>query len=336
VVTDVIRQPLFDDVVRGWAMIFFFGTTFVAVYLLIDNRRLRFAVFSIGLAVGGIAEAHFSPTGKFGNLPLAISWRYGIGQSVCLLALGLPFILRSSPVWRVYGLWVSFVLAPIHLLLNGRSLFGIVMTSGGATLFARFFKQRRLSSATIALIVVATALFGWSAATAYQYAVTSGFLGNEALQKYESQTSSDLGILFASRSEFLAAIPAIADSPLIGHGSWGRDWSYVLQRVAALQYAGYRFDVNAALGNDLIPSHSHILGAWVQAGILGALFWSWILILAVRAISRMLLSPNSLPLAAYMLFSLIWDVLFSPFGADQRFIVPAYICCAILLLHRRI
>ena len=35
-----------------------------------------------------------------------------------------------------------------------------------------------------------------------------------------------------------------------------------------------------------IPEHSYILGAWVSAGILGAVFWFWVFILVVRALSR--------------------------------------------------
>jgi hypothetical protein len=77
---------------------------------------------------------------------------------------------------------------------------------------------------------------------------------------------------------------------------------------------------------DLIPTHSFLLGAWVEAGLLGAIFWAWVIILPVRVLLR----PHSLtdfpiPLIAFIAFLFIWDILFSPFGSMARFVAPYFV-----------
>jgi hypothetical protein len=85
-------------------------------------------------------------------------------------------------------------------------------------------------------------------------------------------------------------------------------------------------------GDDLIPTHSHIFGSWVEAGILGALFWFWILKLIVSSMARVTGNEPLLPVFAYISFLFVWNIFFSPFGAEGRFI-DTYFIVAILLLR---
>jgi O-antigen ligase len=80
------------------------------------------------------------------------------------------------------------------------------------------------------------------------------------------------------------------------------------------------------LDEGYIPTHSFILGAWVSAGILGALFWAGVWILVIRSMMRVY--PDSialLPLASFAAFSLLWNILFSPLGAEERMISSYYV-----------
>lgn len=329
--TDLIRQSAPVDLARGWAGIFFFCTDFIAIYGLIDGRRRRLAIFALGLALGGIGKGLLAPGERLTNLPLAVSWKFGLGQSVSLLALTLPFFHFKLPAWRVTGLIAPFVLAPIHLLLNARSLAGIVLGAGTATLFRRVVRLRRLSLKPVLLIGGICLGTLWGIGELYSKLAANGSLGPAALSKYEKQTRGTLNLLLAGRSDLLGSIPAIIDSPILGHGSWARDIRYELMRLAALESAGYEI----GFIDDRIPTHSALFGAWVQAGILGAVFWLWVLQLALRAGLRMFLSPSSLPLAAYMMAALTWDTLFSPCAMDQRIFTSMYVSCAMLLLEKR-
>ena len=76
-----------------------------------------------------------------------------------------------------------------------------------------------------------------------------------------------------------------------------------------------------------IPTHSHILGSWAEAGAAGGLFWILVLWLALRTFYRML-RHERLPYRLFLLFMLvffIWDILFSPFGLERRVTDPAMI-----------
>jgi hypothetical protein len=332
VVTDIIRHSELGDLMRGWAGILFLCTNFLAIYALVDGRRRRLAVFIIGLGLGGVCKALFAPSALWADEPLTVSWKFGLGQSVSLLVLVLPFLRPKRPLWRIFGIIAQFILAPVHLFLNARSLCGILTAAGAANAFCKIVRIRQLSLKAVILIAGLTAGTAWSVTAMYQTLAAAGYLGAAALSKYQKQTEGSLNMLVAGRSEVLGSIPAIIDSPIIGHGSWARDIRYVLIRLATLERSGYEI----GFIDDRIPTHSALLGAWVQAGMAGAVFWGWIVILALRAGFRMFLSPSSLPLAAYMICMLLWDSLFSPLGMEQRILIPAYVSCAMLVLERRL
>lgn len=331
VITDIIRRSAPVDLMRGWAGIFFLCTDFAAIYALIEGRRRRFVVFALALAVGGMAKGLVAPGDRLANMPLAVSWKFGLGQAVSLLVLALPFVYRKVPGGRLGGLIAPFVLAPVHLLLNARSLAAIVASAGVATVFCRILRVRRLSLKPVLVIACMTAATLWAVDCAYERLADHGYLGQAALSKYQKQRKGSLNLLLAGRSDLLGSIPAILDSPILGHGSWARDIRYELMRLAALESAGY----DIGFVDDRIPTHSALFGAWVQAGLTGAVFWMWVLSVALRAGMRMFLSPASLPLAAYMIVALIWDSLFSPCAMDQRILTSLYLSCAMLLLEKR-
>jgi O-antigen ligase len=159
-------------------------------------------------------------------------------------------------------------------------------------------------------------------------------LGENARQKYEQQAGGELGLLIGGRSEILVSFRAIMDSPIIGHGSWAKDYRYVNELIYLKRVLGYSPGQSNELG--LIPTHSHLFGAWVEAGILGAVFWIWVLSLPIRGMVMIIgVKENFTPLFVFFGFLLIWHVLFSPFGAELRFIIPYCIVVMMSLLPPR-
>jgi O-antigen ligase len=138
------------------------------------------------------------------------------------------------------------------------------------------------------------------------------------------QTAGEDGLLLGGRSEFLVSSLAVLESPVIGHGSWAKDCRYASLYVELKREAGYI--PGAESETCLIPAHSHFMGAWVQAGVFGAVFWLWVLTLPVRTLARLYATRERLtPLVAFLAFLLLWDIFFSPFGGDRRFMTPFYI-----------
>jgi hypothetical protein len=112
-------------------------------------------------------------------------------------------------------------------------------------------------------------------------------------------------------------LEAAVNSPIVGHGSWAKDWRYASRENAML--AGFGYETLGRASSWLIPAHSYLVGAWVHAGILGALFWLWVFSLPVRVLMRLYTRHEPIaPLLAFLSTGLIWDVLFSPFGATAR------------------
>ncbi len=73
----------------------------------------------------------------------------------------------------------------------------------------------------------------------------------------------------------------------------------------------------------IIPTHSYLFGAWVDAGILGAVFWVWILVSTARVFTRIYPATNALlPVGIYLAFLLLWNIPFSPYGTDGRLTFP--------------
>ena len=58
--------------------------------------------------------------------------------------------------------------------------------------------------------------------------------------KYEQESAGYYGVLLGGRPELLAELPAVYDSPILGHGSWAREPLYIIEQRQALLLLGYR------------------------------------------------------------------------------------------------
>lgn len=329
-VTDVYRSTPFEDYSRGWSKVAFLLLNFAALSLLIDGRWRRVTLFAAGLAIGQVLQFYFSP----GLYAAGDPWKFGYGGAVTLSGV---LLASRHTVYRrpIVSTGILIALAVVNLQLGFRSLGGVCFLAAVLVLLAaRSAHLRRIDRRALRTFtaIAVSVLAGFIVVEAYGYAAGHGLLGGPAQQKYEAQRSS-LGILVSGRPEIIVAARAIRDSPIVGHGSWAKDPKY----AAALQYelrkAGYR-GASVPLSPDMIPTHSHLLGAWVEAGILGAVFWLWALALLTSVLPRLhLLVDGRVALVAFLGLLFLWDVFFSPFGAERRLIMPFYLI--VLLLARK-
>lgn len=294
------------------------------IWTLLYGRIQRIAIYGWGLVVGSLLAYLIVPDEFTADYP----WKFGLAFPV---TLGV-FLLVSRSKWKSHWPIVAiFMIGVTNIYLGARN-------RGGACLAAALYVAMihsigrdsmnvvKLRPKTIAAIVATIALGAGGVFWMYQYSASRGLLGPKARQEYETQSSGQYGLLIGGRTEMLASIPAIIDSPFLGHGSWARDPTYLIAERQALALMGYE-NASEISTNDveegIIPSHSYLFGAWVNAGIVGAIFWGWIFIIVVRALMRVY--PRSvllLPLMAYTGFSMLWDILFSPYGATTRIIFP--------------
>ncbi|UCE07545.1 MAG: hypothetical protein JSW07_05790 [bacterium] len=169
--------------------------------------------------------------------------------------------------------------------------------------------------AIISLLIIGA---GYSFLKFYEYAAENYWLGERARQLVQLQ-SGGFGVLLGGRTGIYSAIRAIVDSPLIGHGSWAKN-PYYIDVLSDLRRFGYAAtSLGRLYEGGWIPSHSYLLGSWVEAGILGAVFWCWVLIVIVKTLCHQHNIRDPLnPLIAYVGFFFVWDIIFSPFGAEGR------------------
>jgi hypothetical protein len=146
-------------------------------------------------------------------------------------------------------------------------------------------------------------------------------LPEELQQKMELQASNPYGILAAGRPDTVAALYGIWKSPLIGFGSTNVDRD-VYAFYVELTTSSYMFRNDYSSQVDLAwkrvwelgtPSHSHIFGAWVDAGIFAAFGWFVAVFVSGYVLARALIWRNPImPLVVLVALTTLWDVFFSP------------------------
>jgi hypothetical protein len=323
IVTDIVRHSAFADYARGWSNIGMTLVNFAVIWTLLYGRPRRLELYGWGLVVGNLLTISLNPN----EFTLDYPWKFGLAYPITLSV----FLLVSHEKWR--SRWPIAMMGVVNIVLGSRNMGGVCLAAAMYLFSADFLRKKtRAGSKLKAGAVVAFAAFfivgSVGILRAYQYAAKTGILGEDARQKYELQSSGKYGVLLGGRTELLASIPAVYDSPILGHGSWAKNRIYYIGELRALQLLGYKGATDISreeLLDGLIPAHSYLLQAWVDGGIVGALFWVWVYVTIVRALMRVYPATVALlPAAAFMAFSLFWDILFSPYGAIDRVIIPYY------------
>ena len=321
ILTDIYRSMPAPKWMRGDAGIVFFAMDLLGLVILLSHNQRRKIIFFVGLAVGSILFTIFLPT----VFALSYPWKFGYAYGTTTLVVLASCYFYSRRLYAIAALLIVGV-AAVNLLENYRSpvlglLVAIVLVF--PVVPERLGRTRILPRAgtTMRVVVLAGMALGagWLAGRLVTYVTSAGLIGEEAQAKNENQSKA--GLLLGGRPEILVSARAVADSPILGHGSWAQEYKYV--EMLYDMETEYEVDIDLEelerTSGGVIPSHSHLMGAWVSAGILGALFWGYILWISSKAVVRVAtLLPALAPLYAVVVPGLIWMVMFSPFGQNAR------------------
>lgn len=334
VLSDIINQTPPEDFLRGWFRILTTLLTFVVLLFLVDNqiRRVYFmlAGTAVGVAINSISVWQVWAPG--------LLWKFGVGTGLTLAVL--LWVNRKRFGQQNLSILVLFLGATISLLLNARAQGGHIFIAclfsyisarssniGHLNISRKFI---RILPVSILMIVASGVLL-----QSYLYMASEGYLGQDALSKYRMQvgdtSNNPIAQLFVcGRSEFLISLDAIADSPLIGHGSWAKDEGYRLQMFREKLAAGCEVSEYFLEESNLIPTHSILFGTWVESGVLGGIFWLFVIWVVMRGLVTAF-GTRAIPITifTFIVFWFSWDILFSPFGGTRRIIVPAMLCTCI-------
>lgn len=330
ILTDIVDATPYADYSRGWSRIVFFTVNFAVIYMVIYGNRRRLVLFALGLAIGLLVSSVLYPSKGLEVNP----WKSAYGMAITLaIVASLQFrFIQKIPVLPILTM---FAVGGMNMFMGWRSMAGVCFLAGLYLLGQMVFGKRGANvtpPTNTRLVLVSVMGLGaiWLVLTAYEMAAMDGLLGEEAREKLIDQTSGGEGVLLGGRHEILVSIQAIVDSPILGHGSWARDRRYVDMLNAMGRSADEQ--IEAAWFGDLIPTHSHLTGSWVEAGLLGGLFWIFVLFLVARVLANLfqVRDPVS-PLVAFIAILMTWDILFSPFGAERRIVVPFEIVLMIFI-----
>jgi hypothetical protein len=238
--------------------------------------------------------------------------------------ISLPLLSR----FRFLPLISLPLLSAVSLILGARSLALL-------TLLPLFFLKYNQSKRGVnnprisrALLIIPIVIFGFS--SVYSNLAESGSLGIKAQSKYLAQTSSGGNIIINSRSELIFAARGIADSPMLGHGSYAEMSPELRQKILKfLERAGIQYDMTPLNRNygDRIPVHSMLLQWWLWFGALGMFFPLRLGFLYIKSLGV----RNREPVFYFLALSGMWNVLLSPYGETYRILIPLTIVILISL-----
>lgn len=341
ILTDIYRKTPFLDWTRGDAAIVFFALDLAFVAMLMSQNTRRKILFFAGLALGALLEPKLQPTDMSTDYPWKFGYAMGVNLSVVLLACYfynrrryLPVLLLLCGVGAV-NLLFNFR-SPVLLLLLTIALAVPVIPEriGPWVVLPPAGTKRRLLILVLLAVTVSLAAGG-----IVKMASAAGYLGEDAREKNEMQSHVRGGLLLGGRPEIVASSRAVFDSPLLGHGSWAKDFRYT-ELVYDEMYergmgSGEDIDSIEEYSEGLIPTHSHLMGAWVWAGIMGGVFWGYVFWIVSKATIQMSMArPLFASLYMYFCIAMLWDILFSPFGTSRRLIEATVIVVAVDLLQQ--
>jgi hypothetical protein len=216
-ITDFVRRTPGENIARGWAMIILSAISFVTIYILIGDSRRRLILFAAGMTAG-IAVRYFVDPVDFA---LSDPWKFGYGLGVTLtMVLGAVAMHRRA----LFASAIVMLAGAINLIKAYRSM-ALICVAAASIVAGQQVRRRfpRAGSAMLALIFASGSL---GLARGYGSLASGGSLGFKAQQKYDTQSSGALGVILGGRGDVVAALLAIRDSPIIGHGSWATDPNY--------------------------------------------------------------------------------------------------------------
>jgi hypothetical protein len=345
ILTDLVRDTKFDDFARGWANIGFTITDFVAIFLLVNYRLHTLPILLLGLSVGQGLVTLTNPD------VADIRWKMGGGDALVIAALAIAALPAATFTWsRRFAMIIFGIGSILSFLFNARNEAGritvaLIINFVQPRLRAKFTSTKQLARAMVAVLIAGLPV-SFAILALYGALASSGLMGQEARMTYAMQSNTAFGpygVLLGGRPEIIVSTQAIADRPIIGHGSWARSIYYYLKFN---ELASLGFDITQENTGDLkelykerrgepsIPTHSILTQAWVSAGIAGGIFWLYVLFLTVYAMVSTMFSrlPMS-PLIFHVCLLFIWNIFFSPFGSDRRIEVAVAMTVVLTVLR---
>lgn len=319
VVSDLINGADFNNTLKRSTTYLILALLLPVVRYFVDDNIRVLRVMLLGYCLSSVMQylffSDYLANSDFNSNP----WRLGIGASLTVAATLLPLFYPKS--YKVMA-FVLLLMAILHVLLESRSLAFITLMAS-VLVFIGYFRPlvppHNLSFKTIVKFLLISSFVITLGYSFFLGLADSDLLPDDLSDKMLYQASNPYGLIAAARPETVAAIYGVSKKPFFGFGSTNID-SDVMNLYATVAAASYGLNGEAIQNNMYdseqnsgTPNHSHLFGAWVQAGIFGALSWFFVLLMALRVLYMASQCSSSIaPLAIVVSLYTVWVIVFSP------------------------
>lgn len=329
--SDLFNKTEIRDALKGIFAPIVFVNSFIFLLTYAKNGFQRLPSLLLGVTVGGLGQLILFPTEYF----LSNFWKWGVGNALLgLFVIYFSFFLKTkrnsmllTAIFLFFGISLYFDSRGLAILPIFAALAYIRYYGKRASNVSKFFSSAWASFKVLLVAFPVLILINSAASALFTSETLLSNFSIDAAGKYRTQATGTFGILLGGRSETLVSIQAFWDKPLLGHGSWAKDNSGYGDQLSTLRSKlGYSLIEGGGYEESdflLIPTHSYLMGALVWAGAFGGLFWLVILNSSLKIFIKNL---NLLPLYYYVgMVGLIWNIFFSPFGAESRWITAVFL-----------
>jgi hypothetical protein len=289
------------------------------IAVLVNRRYKRLIAICLGYSASYIFAIF---AGAVNNDTYSVySWRLGLGSAA---SLALVTCFAFMPRFRKFSVPLLLALTIFHLLMESRSLAAItfaVTIYAAATQFWPRHQPTTFRNSSIPAAILATVITTFIGLQGFMLLANAELMPESLIAKNQLQAGNSFGLLAAARPDTFTALYAISKRPILGYGSGVLDpdvYAYYAEVNAASYHNTHQSEAvyKHILANDWalgIPSHSHLFGAWADAGIFAAISWMFVIALDLKMLVRVWRWEH--PMA--FLFALIgvmnlWDITFSP------------------------
>lgn len=324
--SDIINQTEIIKALKGILVPVFVAIILLGLSTAFHQRYHYLPIYLFGVFIG-MWVSRLVGSEYYASNP----WKWGLGSSVALCFFTwIHFYCKAGRT--VYLLGGAAVFVVVSLANSSRSMAAFMLLASLLALLSSRIQliplYRNLGHSPMGggklfiLILFAVFVLDRAMVGLFTFDPFLDLLPPVDAAKYSVQAANKWGAILGGRTELLVSLEAFWDSPLFGHGSWAENPHYVYSHLDKVDEAGgMLMDLEAAESNIssyLIPYHSFLMGALVWGGAAAGLFWLRVLGLCLNGVLfNWILSS---PLYMYITVGMLWDILFSPFGADARWL----------------
>lgn len=310
IVSDIYRETEPGQFLRGWARVILLTLDFMALAIVVARDRRNLWWFVLGMAVGAIGQLLVR------GVPVmsAAGWKFGYSTPLAyLLACGAYFL----PV-KLVGL--GFVALGVWNIFMDFRIMGAICILVAAVLWVRANNPEGLSGMQVLKVILACGVAGAILGTAL-------YVTHEDYKR--RREVSNVG----REAGLKVALQGVIESPIVGYGSWPTDHRLVSLYQEEVAEQG-EVSGESMAGEQVFTAHSQALQAWIEGGVLAALFFIYYGMKLVSTGFRVALQrrPDGyLPIFLLFLIYDTWHLFMSPFSGPTR--LPIAVGIAIVVMY---